>query len=85
MAVPSTREPQLAPPASGDEEVTAYLREAARDRRRTMRHAAMVLAAGAVASGAMVTRMSDIGHATGFGALAVSLLFGALALVIEGR
>ncbi len=44
----------------------------------------MVLGAAAVASAAMITQMTDIGHATAFAGLGFGLLFGAATMLYYG-
>lgn len=65
--------------------VQAYLHHARAARRMRARRAALVLTAGAIACGLMITRMTDIGHAVGFAALAAALLVGAGVIIWTGR
>jgi len=61
-----------------------YAAHATAYRRRRFRYAAAVLAAGALGSAAMLTQVTDIGHATAFGGLAFGLLFAAGTMLYYG-
>ena len=75
--------------SSGDRdsqvEIDAYLAAARADRVRRFRRLAAVFALGAVATGAMATRMTDIGHATGFMAVAGVFVLTAVLMLLVGR
>jgi len=65
--------------------VDRYLRDAALARRRRAQRAGALLAIGGAAAGALATRATDIGHFTGWVALAASLLISGVAVAIVAR
>jgi hypothetical protein len=63
--------------ADAPDPIDSYMTDAARSRRRQMARVAGILGVGAVGSFALVTRMTDIGHAVAFIGLGVALSIGA--------
>jgi hypothetical protein len=67
------------------DDVCDYIEDARRSRRQRFTRGSLLFTGAAVACGALATRMSDIGHAVGFGALGAALLVAAGAMLWNGR